>query len=187
MSYRFLANLCSVVMVMMLMTICYLFHQLYKERNSYITKFKIVEVVIPVIKPKSEITNTESISFKNKNLLNIKSLKHDKWKGQIGVDEFGHAIFKDWEYGIRAASYVLKNYSKRHNICTIEELVKRFCTGNREAYIKFLCKNLNIKQKQKIELIKYIPKLLRYMAVFESGDHNLPDKLFIGYDVIAEL
>lgn len=190
MSYRAFANLCCVVMVMMLITIGYLSITLTKERKASINQTRIIEVpVVPKVKKPKVVKNAieETIAFKNKNLLNIKSLKNDKWKGQIGEDKFGHAIFKDWEYGIRAASYVLKNYSKKHKICTIEGVINRFCTGNRDKYISFLSENLGVKPKQKIELIKYIPKLLKYMAIFESGNHKLPDRLFAGYDVIAEL
>lgn len=131
----------------------------------------------------------ESLAFKNKNLLNIKSPKSGgRWKGQIGKDKFGHAIFSDWEYGIRAASFVLKNYAKQHKIATIKDLVYRFCTGNQEAYITYLCANLKVTPEQKIDLIPYIPKLLWYMAGFESGKRKgLPERLFVAYDVLSHI
>lgn len=185
MSYKMIANLCGMVMIVMLVLLVNTQNELQNTREKLYTieKDMVKRNNTNVKKSKS----VESIPYKNKNLLNIKSLKNDKWKGQIGVDKHGHAIFKDWEYGIRAASYVLKNYSKKHKVDTIEDLVHRFCTGNHEAYIKFLSEKLNVNRNQKIELIKYIPKLLKYMAIFESGDHKLPDKLFASYDVIADL
>lgn len=38
----------------------------------------------------------------NNNLFNIKSLANDTWKGQVGTDRLGHAIFADKAYSIRA-------------------------------------------------------------------------------------
>lgn len=128
-------------------------------------------------------------AYKNKNPLNIKSLGKQKWAGQIGTDEFGHAIFSSWEHGVRAAGFTLKAYARWHGVDTITGLVDRFCeaTGKtREQYINFICKRLAVKPDEKIDFVKRMPELLRAMARFESG-LTLPDELFVGYDLLAYL
>lgn len=187
-SYRVIANVFGVVCILMLALLV----KTQGELNDVRNKMMVTKPVVAAEPKKKEVRKKkefayDSLAIQNKNLLNIKSLKNGKWKGQIGVDKHGHAIFKDWEYGIRAASYVLKNYSKKHKVNTVEDLVHRFCTGNHEAYIRFLSDKLGVKRNQKIELTKYIPRLLKYMAMFESGNHKLPDRLFASYDILADL
>lgn len=186
MSYRTLANILGVISIAMLIMLINTYMELCDTKDK-LKNIKPVVIAKAVPVKKAKVSIQDNIPHTNKNLLNIKSLRNDKWKGQIGTDKYGHAIFKDWEYGIRAASFVLKNYSKKHEISTIEDLIYRFCEGDRENYIAFLEKNLKIKRDKKIELIKYIPKLLRYMAIYESGNHKLPDKLFACYDVLEEI
>lgn len=131
-----------------------------------------------------------TLAQKNKNPLNIKRLGHGrKWEGQIGVDKFGHVIFSSWEHGVRAASFTLRSYARRHKVDTIDALVSRFCTAkgkNYEKYVRFLCKRIGVQRKQKIDLVEHMPQLLRAMARFESG-MNLPEELFVPYDVVAYL
>lgn len=126
-----------------------------------------------------------ALAFLNKNPLNVKAVEGG-WEGQVGVDGQGHAIFKTWEHGMRAASIVLKNYAKRHKIDTISDVIDRFAEGNRKEYKKFVAKRLRVKIDEKIDLISKMPELLRAMARFESGT-DLPDILFIPYDIRAGL
>ncbi|MBQ7606449.1 MAG: hypothetical protein IJU76_00455, partial [Desulfovibrionaceae bacterium] len=63
------------------------------------------------LSPKSPMrAEATTLARKNLNFLNVKGTG---WVGQIGNDKFGHAIFSSLEYGIRAGSFVLKNYAKR--------------------------------------------------------------------------
>lgn len=196
-SYRVYAHAMAVTMIAMLALLVRVYldkcdledrlDALHAEMaNSEPSQPMPAQVTVPKL---TEELIGESLAFKNKNLLNIKSPKSGgRWKGQIGEDKFGHAVFSDWEYGIRAACFVLKNYAKRHKIATIEALVYRFCTGNREAYIAYICTNLKVTPEQKIDLISYIPELLRHMAVFESGKREgLPERLFVAYDVLSHI
>jgi len=126
----------------------------------------------------------------NKNPLNIKRLGGDqKWQGQLGVDKFGHVKFASWEHGVRAASFTLRAYARTHKIDTVEDLVSRFCTAqgrNYWSYVNYICRRIHVKSNQKIDLVEYMPKLLRIMARYESGI-DLPEELFVPYDVIAFL
>lgn len=149
--------------------------KLEKELHDYREKAK------KATQPKEGL----SLAFLNKNPLNVKAVSGG-WEGQIGVDGQGHAIFKSWEHGMRAASIVLKNYAKRHKIDTISDVVDRFAEGNRKEYKAYLAKRLGVKADDKIDLINKMPELLRAMARFESGI-DLPDVLFVPYDILARL
>lgn len=130
---------------------------------------------------------TETLAIKNRNPLNVKALSgNNKWQGQIGVDEQGHAIFSTWEHGMRAGAIVLKNYKKRHGIETVEGIVRRFAEGNQEEYIAFMCKRLEVKPDEKIDIIRRMPEILRAMARFESGE-TLPERLFVAYDILGRI
>lgn len=133
------------------------------------------------------IIKKETLAQKNKNPLNVKALTSgDKWQGQIGKDDQGHAVFATWEHGMRAGAIVLKNYHKKHGIETIEGIVRRFAEGNQEQYIKFLCNRLNVKPNEKIDIVRRMPEILRAMARFESGE-TLPERLFVAYDILGRI
>jgi len=128
-----------------------------------------------------------SMAIQNRNPLNVKALgKGDKWRGQIGVDKHGHAIFESWEYGFRAASITLRSYARKHKIDTIEGVVHRFAQGNRAQYIRYLSRKLGVGPREKIDLMEYMPHLLRHMSRFESGQ-DMPDRFIAPYDVLANL
>lgn len=102
--------------------------------------------------------------------MNLKSLSNgDRWKGQIGEDPFGHAIFESPAWSIRAGAITLRTYERKHGIKTVEDLVRRFAEGNQEPYIKHLCKALGVKPDEKISLTKRLPELLKAMVYFETG------------------
>lgn len=135
------------------------------------------------------VPENASLAHKNRNPLNIKSMGKEKWAGQIGTDEFGHAIFSSWEHGLRAAGFTLKAYTRWHGVDTVTGLVKRFCEASdaeQKTYIDFICKRLGVKPDEKIDFVKRMPDLLRAMARYESG-FDLPEELFVGYDLLAYL
>lgn len=117
----------------------------------------------------------------NNNPLNIKG---QNWLGQIGRDKFGHAIFASVDHGFRAAARLLLNYKTKHGIDTIDALVERFCTGNKQSYKQFLSSHLGIDAKTKFDMEHYLPELLRYMAKFESGQW-FDEELFLPYSLLS--
>lgn len=121
----------------------------------------------------------EPLAVRNKNPLNVKG---KGWKGQIGTDEQGHAIFMSYEYGVRAAAHVLHSYATRHNISTVKAIVERFAEGNQDKYISYVCKRIGVVPKQEFDVVRRLPDLLRAMSRFESGK-DFPDELFIPYDL----
>lgn len=147
-----------------------------------VTELPIVEIGPPEDIPQED----EPLAVRNRNPLNVKARKTDPWKGQVGVDKFGHAVFESYEYGVRAAALTLRAYARRHKITTVQEMVERFAEGNHAGYIAHVCKVLKVKPKEEIDLVKRMPELLRVMARHESGK-TLPEALFIPYDVVAKL
>lgn len=113
-------------------------------------------------------------AFENRNFGNVKSLgKNNEWKGAIGVDSEGHVIFKNEAYGLRAAILNLLSYERKHKINTIDALINRYCTGNREEYKKFLSKRLGIGIEEPFSIRARIKELVLAVVRFETG-HELP-------------
>lgn len=126
-----------------------------------------------------------TLALVNKNPLNVKGDK-TTWQGQVGVDKRGFAIFSRWEYGVRAAAFVLKNYSQRHKLSTLKEIIYRFSDTDQEEYIDFLSKRMKLGAEEKFDVIRRLPDLLRHMARFEAGC-ALPEELFIPYDILEHI
>ena len=126
----------------------------------------------------------KTLAIRNNNPLNVKSIQGRPWFGQIAVDKHGHAVFDTPEHGIRAGANVLLNYYTRHNLDTLDGILNRFCTGNREEYAAFLSKRLGIRTNEKFDVLARLPELLHAMARFESGQ-EWPRELFTGYSLVA--
>ena len=126
-----------------------------------------------------------TLAQRNNNPLNVKGRG---WKGQIGNDAKGHAIFKTPEFGVRAAALTLRTYIE-HGIQTVTAIVDRFCEAKgkrRDNYIRHICRALGVMPDQPFNLIRHMPTLLRCMARFESG-RDLPDQYADPYDILAKL
>lgn len=133
------------------------------------------------------VIDPDTLARKNNNPMNVKCPANGgNWKGQTGVDKFGHAVFASREYGIRAGALVLRTYARKHKVSTVEELVTRFAEGNHEGYIRHLCRKLKVRPDEKIDLVKRMPEILRVMVRQESGE-DLPEHFFAPYDVVAAL
>lgn len=144
-------------------------------KDYIIEKYKNTKTITTV--------SISTLADKNNNPLNVKA-SNNNWKGQIGIDKFDHAKFSIPEYGIRAGAYTLMTYYHDHKISTLHDIVHRFCTGNRKEYIKFLSKRLNIKPKEKFNVLNRLPELLQAMTRFESGkEWNI--KYFIPYSLVT--
>lgn len=126
----------------------------------------------------------KTLAIRNNNPLNVKSIQGRPWFGQIAVDKHEHAVFDTPEHGIRAGANVLLNYYTRHNLDTLDGILSRFCTGNREEYAAFLSKRLGIRTNEKFDVLARLPELLQAMARFESGQ-EWPRELFTGYSLVA--
>ena len=120
-------------------------------------------------RPAPQVGTPGTLSRAARNYVNVKAPNDHYWQGQQGRDSHGHAIFKSPEWSLRAGAIVLKNYSKRHGLNTIEGIVKRFSTCNHEEYISFLCRRLGLKPDEPFNVVRRMPELLPAMVRFETG------------------
>ena len=122
-----------------------------------------------------------TLSRAARNYVNVKTPngRPNYWKGQVGIDRHGHAVFKSPEWSLRAGAIVLRNYARRHHLNTIEGIVKRFSTCNHEEYISFLCRRLGLKPDEPFNVVRRIPELLPAMVRFESGASVKPEHIAI--------
>ena len=126
-----------------------------------------------------------TIAQRLNNPFNIKrQVSGKKWKGEIGYDSQGHVHFISVEYGIRAAALTLKSYYKKHELSTLEAIIKRFCGGN-EDYVKFLAHRLKLKPNEEFNVLKRLPELMHAMSKYESGRY-LPDECLVTLDIVRE-
>ena len=130
-----------------------------------------------------ENSKVDTLAVRNNNPLNIKAIK-TPWKGQIGTDRHGHAVFDDPAHGIRAAANVLINYYLRHGLDTLNGVVGRFCTGNREQYVAYFSRRLGLRPDESFNILDRLPELLQAMARFESGT-EWARSLFLPYSLIS--
>ena len=160
------------------------------EKQSKSQKVNQQAPMPPVQQVKPEpVPDNGTLAFKNRNPLNVKAETDHYWQGQIGRDKQKHAIFKSWEYGIRAASLTLRSYAKKHRINTVEGIIARFTdTKNPKvisAYINTVCKRLSLKPNEEFDIVPRIPELLRAMAYFEAK-LEIPERYFAPYDILAK-
>lgn len=122
----------------------------------------------------------------NNNPCNIKQLSGKrKWRGEVGVDRFGHVRFSSIHYGLRAAAFTLHSYESKHKIKTIEGLIERFCGGNRD-YVRFLSRRMGLKPDEEFSFTARMSDLLRFMSIYESGAEVSPE-LIATMDVLASI
>lgn len=105
------------------------------------------------------------------NPLNIRYLKANNWKGQIGQTR-GFCDFSSLEFGVRAAIYLLFVSYRRKGARTIGELISLFAPSSEndtESYIKYVsdhCFTLPFcVPKYKSEVVD----IIFYMAKFEGN------------------
>lgn len=167
------------------------YHHHVLERYLLLTKHAI-QNLIPTIKKDIEIATSANaashqdapaslleandllsdapLGIVNNNPLNVKG---KDWAGQTGNDSQGHAIFSHPYYGLRAGAKTLKKYQEE-GIDTIQAIVNKWSTKNREAYVDFLSKRLNIPPDKKIDVLALLPWLIEAMVVFEVGHQPYP-------------
>ena len=97
------------------------------KHESEILRYQTNESNEPEIIIIERYGNPEVLGFRNNNPGNIKG---KNWYGQIGVDDYGHAIFSSEVYGIRALTKTLVRYEER-GINTIEKIVSTYAEGNK--------------------------------------------------------
>ena len=132
-----------------------------------------------LVRCEAKVGRDGTLSRKARNYVNVKAPSDRYWRGQTGRDKHGHAVFESPEWSLRAGAIVLKNYSRRHGLNTIEGIVKRFSTCNHDEYIRFLCRRLHLRPDEKFNVVERMPELLPAMVKFETGAKVAPEHIAI--------
>ena len=119
---------------------------------------------------------------RNRNPMNIVAMSSkNPWRGQIGKDNENHAIFETFEHGLRAGYLTLRRYYEKHGINTLIGITTRFCEGNADVYARFIAQNIGVKPDEPINVLDYMPEIMKSMVRFENGFDIFPDTYFIPY------
>ena len=114
--------------------------------------------------------------------------KNAKWQGQVGVDSQGHAIFDTAENGYRAqAKNLITQVGKNP---TVTDLIKgnkdkgvgAYATGNQDAYIKKISKDLGI-DADTVLTAENVKALMKSMGEMEAGKGGDLKALEAGYNM----
>ena len=120
----------------------------------------------------------EARSTRNNNPGNVKKPNADTWKGTVGYDEIGHAIFENYIYGTRAMIKDLQNKITNRGLDTIAKILPVYCPVsdgcNVAAYIsqveKYSGINRNARLNAKDKETMY--QLCQTMAYYEAGNYK---------------
>lgn len=121
-----------------------------------------------------------SRGVRNNNVGNIMK-SNDQWKGLVGYDDDGYAIFESPEYGVRAKGRVLMTYG-RQGRKTLPAIFEKYAPkghGNNDpaAYAQFVANETGFSLNEELDLQdeNTLMKLVQAMAVQENGRDALKD------------
>lgn len=159
--------------------------KLTSERDTIKEEFESFKERISFVETYDEgFLNIEYVTrgVRNKNPMNVVAMSSkNPWRGQIGKDNENHAIFETFEHGLRAGYLTLRRYYEKHGINTLIGITTRFCEGNADAYAKFIAQNIGVKPDEPINVLDYMPEIMKSMVRFENGFDIFPDTYFIPY------
>lgn len=153
----------------------------------YLAAYKVCEFVVAYDEqrksaPQSVTVNIEPKQDRVETILwgnNPGNVKGVNWDGQIGTDKRGFAIFKHHVYGLRAMAITLLEYQRKHDIHTIDGLVKRYSRTDHNEYTSFLCSRLKVSKNDRISVASHLPELIKAMITFEYGQQPYPEEDFV--------
>lgn len=158
---------------------------LTNERDAIKEKFEDFKERIAFVETYDEgFLNIEYVTrgVRNKNPMNIVAMSSkNPWRGQIGKDNENHAIFETFEHGLRAGYLTLRRYYEKHGINTLLGITSRFCEGDAKAYAKFIAQNIGVKPDEPINVLDYMPEIMKSMVRYENGFDIFPDTYFVPY------
>ncbi|TLI63226.1 structural protein [Escherichia sp. E1130] len=111
----------------------------------------------------------------------------DEWKGLVPETQRtdkSFCQFKSAEYGIRAMIIILRNYQRKHGLCTISDIINRWAPTNEndtQAYINSVAKATGVDPDQRIDTSdsRFMMKLLQAIIQHENGDQPYSFDVFV--------
>jgi hypothetical protein len=89
--------------------------------------------------------------FRNNNPGNIRPAGV-AFEGQAGVDADGFGIFSSMQYGIRAIAVILKTYSSRYGLQTVDAIIRRWSATDQDAYVSNVAALLGVDPHDSIDV-----------------------------------
>lgn len=83
-------------------------------------------------------------------------------------------------YGIRALAVLLKNYSKRYGLNTVEEIISRYAPPNENitgSYVRAVSDAIGVSPRQEINVTANLPRLIAAITKHENGLQPYPESL----------
>lgn len=99
------------------------------------------------------------------------------WRGLIGSDETGKAVFRTALEGIRAMYIDLRTGFERDREDTVREIITEWSATDREPYIKFISRFLGVGPDEPLELASVRVPLIKGITQFENGQQPYSDEL----------
>ena len=128
---------------------------------------------------------------RNNNPLNIRR-NSIQWVGMSDIQtDPAFVVFRSLYYGIRAAVIILRNYYKKHHLCTIQEIISRWAPlseNDTHRYVEYVSDTLKMSHLATLDMNEQstIAHLIQAMAVFESGTYLKIDEVeLIVRDIIG--
>jgi len=131
----------------------------------------------PISAPHRPIINNSSTprGVRNNNPGNLRS--NIPWKGMIGSDSSGFAIFDTPENGIKAAAKNLKTYFNKHHLNSVHDIISRWAPSNEndtQSYIKSVASQLGVSANEPLDITSSMPGLLASIFRHENGADFYP-------------
>jgi len=127
-----------------------------------------------------------TLGILNKNPLNVKQVP-SLWDGSTGQDEYGHAIFIDNIYGIRAAVRTLANMFRAGNR-TVAEIIAQWAPANDPqanndplGYAGFVSRKMGIPADTNLDLFTVEGKLKQRSVLYLMIAAMIEFENFRGY------
>jgi hypothetical protein len=159
--------------------------KLMRERDTIKEEFESFKERISFVETYDEgFLNIEYVTrgVRNRNPMNIVAMSSkNPWRGQIGKDNENHAIFETFEHGLRAGYLTLRKYYEKHGINTLLGITTRFCEGDAKAYANFIAQNIGVEPDEPINVLDYMPEIMKSMVRYENGFDIFPDTYFVPY------
>lgn len=126
--------------------------------------------------------NSKPRGIRNNNPLNIREslLRDDDWVGEHELDiDKSFEEFSSPEYGIRAATKILKTYREKYNLLTIEQIINRWAPeieNDTNSYVLSVSSKVGIEPNDVLLVADY-PKLIAAMIYHENGVQPYSDEV----------
>ena len=126
--------------------------------------------------------------IRNNNPLNIRKVAGQHWRGETPQPPLGgvsFCMFESVEYGIRAAFCILDTYRNKYKAVCIEDIITRWAPpseNDTRKYIYDCCRLTGFGGKERLKETQW-PRLVKAMAVIESGMNLSPTQLEKGFEL----